>query len=159
MAMKISESGLDFIKQFEAFVAFLYDDFAPRNEWTGGPLKGTLTIGYGHTKAAAAGVDMRPGARVTEAQAAVILRGDLAPLEANVNSVVTATLAQHQFDALVSFKFNTGRLAGTGLLTRVNGGQFDAVPAEFMKWVKSRGKVLAGLKNRRQGEIALWNKP
>ena len=74
-------------------------------------------------------------------------------------AVVTATLTQHQFDALVSFKFNTGRLAGTGLLTRVNGGQFDAVPAEFMKWVRSKGKVLAGLKNRRQGEIALWSKP
>jgi lysozyme len=159
MPMKISDEGLSFIKKFEAFIAFLYDDFAPKTEWTGGPVKGTLTVGYGHTKAAAAKVNMSVGARLTEPEAAEILRADLAPLEANVNSVVTASLTQHQFDALVSFKFNTGKLAGTGLLTKVNARQFAEVPPEFMKWVKSKGVVLSGLKRRRQGEVDLWNKP
>lgn len=159
MPMKISGDGFDFIKKFEAFVGFLYDDVAPKKVWKGGPLEGTLTIGYGHTKAAAGATGMAVGASLTEPQAAALLRADLAPVEDNVNAVVTAPLTQHQFDALVSFKFNTGRLKGTGLLNRVNAGQFAAVPDEFMKWITSKGKVLAGLKNRRQGEIDLWHKP
>lgn len=159
MAKSISKVGVDFIKKFEAFIPFVYDDFNPKKEWKGGPVKGTLTIGYGHTKAAAAKVDMSVGARVTEPEAVKILIEDLAPTEAAVDSAVKVPLTQHQFDALVSFKFNTGRLAGTGLLNRINAKEFDKVPAEFMKWVKSKGKVLKGLKNRRQGEIDLWNKP
>ena len=159
MAMKLGTDGLNFIKKFEAFVPFLYDDFAPKNVWKGGPVKGALTIGYGHTKAAAGSTSMAVGATLTEPQAAALLLADLAPLVANVNSVVTTPLTQHQFDALVSFKFNTGRLAGTGLLTKVNDRQFADVPGEFKKWVKSKGKVLQGLKNRRQGEIDLFNAP
>ncbi len=156
--MKISPDGLDFIKRFEKFVPFIYDDFNPRKEWDGGPVKGTLTIGYGHTKAAKDPIGMVKGLRITEPQASAILLDDLGPAEDSVNSLVKVVLRQHQFDALVSFKFNTGRLAGTGLLTKVNAKDFAAVPAEFMKWVRSKGQVLQGLKNRRQGEIDLWNK-
>jgi len=156
--MKISDTGLDFIKQFEAFVPFVYDDFNPKKEWKGEKPKGTLTIGYGHTKAAAKKVDMSVGARITEAEAVAILRADLAPDEKAVNDAVSVKLTPHQFDALVSFKFNTGRMKGTGLCNRINEKAFDKVPGEFMKWVKSKGVVLKGLKNRRQGEIDLWNK-
>ena len=59
----------------------------------------------------------------------------------------------------VSFKFNTGRLAGTGLLAKVNAKAFADVPGEFMKWINAKGKPVTGLKNRRQGEVALWSKP
>jgi GH24 family phage-related lysozyme (muramidase) len=158
LRMKISDTGLDFIKQFEAFVPFVYDDFNPKKEWKGGAPQGTLTIGYGHTKAAAAKVDMKVGARVTEPEALAILRADLAPEEAAVDAAIKVDLTQHQFDALVSFRFNTGRMKGTGLCNRVNEKAFDKVPAEFRKWVKSKGVVMKGLKNRRQGEIDLWNK-
>jgi lysozyme len=159
MAQKLSADGLKFIKQFEKFVAFIYDDFAPKKEWDGSKPKGTLTIGYGHTKAAPAPVKMTKGLRITEKEAADILDQDLGPDQAAVNSAVSVKLTQHQFDALVSFRFNTGRLLGTTLLKRVNAKQFDEVPAEFRKWVKSKNKVLEGLKNRREGEIKLWNKP
>jgi len=157
--VRISSEGLEFIKQFEKFVAFIYDDFNPRKEWDGSPPRGTLTIGYGHTKAAADPIRMVKGLRVTQQQATDILINDLAPAQDVVNSLVRVTLRQHQFDALVSFKFNTGRLAGTGLLNKINARNFDAVPSEFMKWVRSKGQVLLGLKRRRQGEIDLWNKP
>ena len=160
MAKKISSVGVDFIKKWEAFVAFIYDDLVkPTKEWNGGPAKGTLTIGYGHTKAAADPIKMVLGLKITEAKATSILANDLGPAVDAVNAAVKVPLTQHQFDALVSFKFNTGRLAGTGLLNRINENKFDQVPTEFMKWVKSKGKVLAGLKNRRKGEIDLWNKP
>ena len=160
MAKKISTVGVDFIKKWEAFVAFIYDDLVkPTKEWKGGPVKGTLTIGYGHTKAAADPIKMVLGLKITEAQATSILANDLAPDVAAVNAAVKVPLTQHQFDALVSFKFNTGRMAGTGLVNRINEKKFDQVPTEFMKWVKSKGKVVEGLKNRRKGEIELWNKP
>jgi len=155
--MKISDEGLTFIKKWEKFVAFIYDDFNPKREWDGSKPNGTLTIGYGHTAAAKDPIKMTQGLRITEPQASDILRDDLGPAEDAVNTAVRVALTQHQFDALVSFKFNTGRLVGTGLLTKINANKFDDVPAEFMKWVRSKGKVLAGLKNRRQGEIDLWN--
>ncbi len=155
--MKISDDGLNFIKKWEKFVPFIYDDFAPKKEWDGSKPKGTLTIGYGHTKAAKDPIKMEKGLRITEPQASKILRNDLGPAEDAVNAAVKVPLTQHQFDALVSFKFNTGRLAGTGLLTKINAKKFANVPAEFRKWVKSKGKTLQGLKNRRQGEIDLWN--
>jgi lysozyme len=157
--MNISDDGLNFIKKWEKFVPFIYDDFNPKKEWDGSKPKGTLTIGYGHTAAAADPIKMVKGLRITEPQASDILRNDLSPAEDAVNAAVKVTLTQHQFDALVSFKFNTGKLAGTGLLTKINAGKFSDVPAEFMKWVKSKGKVLPGLMNRRKGEIALWNTP
>jgi len=160
MANKISVDGVEFIKQFEAFVAFIYDDaHHPPKEWNGSPPDGTLTIGYGHTKAAADPIKMTKGLKITKDQALQILANDLAPDQAAVNAAVTVPLTQHQFDALVSFKFNTGRLKGTTLLKRVNAKQFAAVPDEFRKWVKTGGKVSQGLKNRREGEIKLWNKP
>lgn len=64
-------------------------------------------------------------------------------------------ITQHQFDALVSFVFNTGKLANTGLLKKLNGNDYAAVPAEFMKWTKSKGEVLKGLVRRRKAEVAL----
>lgn len=155
---RLSGPGLGFIKRFEAFVPFIYDDLDPKKEWKGGPVKGTLTIGYGHTKAAAHKLEMTLGLRVTEAEASEVLRDDLAPVEVDVNDLVKVPLGRHQFDALVSFKFNTGRLAGTGLLNRINANELDRVPAEFLKWVKAKGVVLKGLQNRRRAEIELWNR-
>ena len=157
--MKISSDGLSFVKQWEAFIAFVYDDLAPGREWDGSPPKGTLTIGYGHTNAAKNKIKMVQGTRVSESQASIILLDDLGPAEDAVNTAVKVPLTQHQFDALVSFKFNTGRLAGTGLLAKVNAKAFADVPGEFMKWINAKGKPVTGLKNRRQGEVALWSKP
>src|SRR5215208_2193530 len=151
--MKISNDGLEFIKNFEAFIPFVYDDFAPSKEWNGGKVKGTLTIGYGHTNAAKDPTKIVKGLRITEKQASEILRNDLAPAEKAVTDAVSVPLTQHQFDALVSFKFNTGRLKGTTLLKRVNSKRFDDVPTELRKWVESKGKVMKGLKRRREGEI------
>lgn len=156
--MRLSEEGLDFIKRWEKFVPFLYDDLAPSREWNGGRVRGALTVGYGHTSKGADPIALVQGLRISETEASHILRNDLAPVEAAVRAAVEVPLTQHQFDALVSFRFNTGRLAGTTLLTRINAGRLDAAPAEFRRWVRSKGRVLKGLRNRREGEIALWER-
>ena len=152
-------------KPWEEFVAYPYDDKVPKvdgkyPEWQGGPARGTITIGYGHTDAAGA-PRIAPGMRVSQAMAETILAADIAPCERAVAELVTVPLGQHQFDTLVDavFNFGAGTLARSTLLKRLNAGDYDAVPAELMKFVYSKGERMLGLVHRRQAEIALWNMP
>ena len=74
---------------------------------------GVLTIGYGHSIYAPS-IEEYPiheGQHITEEEGENILRADLKPTEAVVNSAVTREITQKQYDALVSFTFNLG--AGT----------------------------------------------
>lgn len=159
--MDISENGLNFIINQEGIVLYVYDDFAPKRPWDGGQVKGTLTCCSGHTKAAAAHVDMSKGTIYTRAQCMEILHQDLAPTVAFVNKCVTVPLNQNQFDALVSFCFNVGggNFQGSTVLKRVNAKLFAAVPGALAMWNKSKGKVLKGLVNRRKAEGELWDAP
>ena len=54
--------------------------------------------------------------------------------------------------------FNVGEsaFAKSTLLKKLNAGQYDAVPAELMKWTKGGGKELPGLVRRRRAECAMW---
>lgn len=160
----ISSRGLDFIKGFETFVPYVYDDKKPAvngkyREWKGEPPAGTLTIGYGHTDAAAHPLKIRKGLRVTEAQARDILDTDLDACEAAVNRLVKVDLTQGQYDALVSFTFNCGAasLAKSSILRKLNAGDYDGARAGFDLYVKSKGEYMRGLQRRRDGEQALWD--
>jgi lysozyme len=115
------------------------------------------TIGYGHTSSAGS-PEVRDGMTITQAQAEDILRRDLVKYETGVHGMVTQPLTQHQFDVLTDFAYNAGigALKSSTLLKKVNAGQFDAVPAELMKWTKGGGKVLPGLVRRRQAEASWW---
>ncbi len=164
MTRKISAAGLDLIKQFESFVPFWYDDLAPAKgvpygyrAWQGGKPKGTLTIGYGHTAAARHPMKPKVGQTINEAAAREILDVDLDECEADVNRLIKVPLSQAQFDALVSFQFNTGALGKSTLLKRLNRGEYTAVPSELMKYVFSKGQRLRGLERRRRAEVDLWN--
>lgn len=160
--MKISKQGLDFIKGFESFVPYVYDDLVPPvkgryREWKGGPVKGTLTIGYGHTDTAKHPLKISQGLRITEAEACEILDVDLDECEAAVAKAVTRKLTQGQFDALVSFAFNCGNGAMRNIARRLNAGDAGAARAAFDLYTKSKGRVLRGLQRRRDGEQALWD--
>src|SRR5215472_3618425 len=91
--MKTSQNGLNFIAREEGEVDHVYNDVA-----------GIPTIGVGHV--------VRPGESfpngITHDQAMQILAGDVGIAENQVNTRVTATMTQNQFDALVSFTFNCG---------------------------------------------------
>ena len=115
------------------------------------------TIGYGHTSAAGAPIVL-DGMTLTQKQCDDILRRDLVKFETAVHEMVKQPLNQHQFDVLVDFAYNAGvgNLKTSTLLKKVNGADFDAVPAELMKWTKGGGKVLPGLVKRRQAESAWW---
>jgi lysozyme len=77
-----------------------------------------------------------------------------------INKVVKVSLTQNQFDALTSFVFNIGigNFKSSTLLKVLNAGDYKSVPAQMMRWNKADGSVSQGLTNRRNKEIALWNK-
>ena len=144
--MKISAKGINLIKEFEGVRLKSYK--CPAGVWT---------LGVGHTSAAGP-PEVKPGMEITNAQAMKILANDLVKFEDGVDSLVKVPLKQNQFDALVSFAFNVGlgALGKSTLLRKLNAGQYEAVPAELMKWTKAGGKELPGLVRRRRAEAALW---
>jgi len=145
--MHMSVEGIDaLLKKFEGCKLKAYK--CPAGVWT---------IGYGHTSAAGA-PEVVQGMTITQAEANDILRRDLVKYEQGVEALVKQPLTQNQFDVLVDFAYNAGigALKSSTLLKKVNAADFDAVPAELMKWTKGGGKVLPGLVNRRRTEAGWW---
>ena len=146
--MQMSPEGIDaLLKKFEGCKLSSYR--CPAN---------VCTIGYGHTSAAGSPTVV-DNMKITQKQADDILRKDLVKYETGVHDLVTQPLSQNQFDVLVDFAYNAGlgNLKSSTLLKKVNAGQFDAVPAELMKWTKGGGKTLPGLVRRRQAESTWWS--
>jgi lysozyme len=135
--VKISEKGLELIKQFEGLRLEAYLCSA-----------GVATIGYGSTR----GVKL--GQTITEEEATEKLRVDVLSAEECVNDHVEVSLTQNQFDSLVSFVFNLGcgAFKGSTLLALLNAGKTDAAAAQFPRWNKAGGKVVQGLVWRRNVE-------
>ena len=146
MARRINAAGLSHIMQWEGKRLVAYQDVA-----------GIWTIGYGHTTAA--GIPrVREGMRISDKEAEDILKTDLRKFEDRVSRLVKVPLTDNQFAVLVSFDFNTGALHKSTFLKKLNAGDYDAVPAELMKWVNAGGKRVQGLVNRRAAEAGLWAK-
>ena len=156
--MKTSDNGRKFIESFEGKFLQAYDDSDDRIVNPGDPVHGTLTIGYGHTDAAGP-PHVYPGMSIDDATADAILASDLAAVEIEVNHLVKVPLNQNQFDALVSFQFNTGGLARSSALRDINAGNFGEVAADLNLWVRSGGVVMRGLVRRRAAEGVLFNTP
>lgn len=113
-----------------------------------------LTIGYGHT-----GTDVYIGQIITEAEAEALLRSDLNKFEKDVNRLIEVLLTQHEFDAILSFTFNTGTSALTDstFRRRINSGEDKATcfKEEFPRWVNGPDGPLPGLVSRRDAEVEL----
>lgn len=140
--MNISQEGLSLIKKFEGFSSRAY--ICPA---------GVLTIGYGHT-----GKDVHKGDSITEEIGEDLLLDDLVWVENAINDKVKVPLTQNQYDALCSLVFNIGASAfsASTLLKLLNAKNYEAVPAQFLRWDKAKGKPIAGLTTRRMAEKNLW---
>jgi len=114
---------------------------------------GVWTIAYGHTS------NVHPGDTCTQEQADAYLAGDLHQAEWAVNTFVKIPLNQNQFDALVSFQFNTGALAHSSTLPLLNEGKYTEAADHLLLYNKASGKVLAGLIRRRKAEHELFMSP
>jgi len=110
------------------------------------------TIGYGST-----GPDIAPGTIWTLQQCEDRFANRLQSYADEVaHAVGDAPTTQNQFDALVSFHYNTGAIAKATLTKRHIAGDNKGARAEFGKWVKNDGKTMKGLVNRRAEEAALY---
>lgn len=114
---------------------------------------GVLTIGYGHT-----GSDVVKGMKITQAQALELLQQDAQRFGKGVLACVKVSLAQREYDALVSFAFNLGlgALQESTLLRKLNVGNRPGAADQFLRWVNAGGKVLPGLQKRRATERSLF---
>ncbi len=143
--MRISQTGLDLIKEFEGCRLKAYR--CPANVWT---------IGYGHTKTA------KPGMEIDQEEAERLLIEDMARYEHAVKRRLgdDIELKQCQFDALVSFTYNCGEGNLKKIIPYVNRKQFNTVPSRLMLYKKARVngrlKTLRGLERRRRAECELW---
>ena len=139
--MKPSQACVDLVKEFEGFRATAY--ICPA---------GVLTIGYGTTD------NVEIGDEVTRDEAEEMLMEDLISASKGVDELVEVELTQRQYDSLTSFVYNCGREAfrNSTMLRLINEGKFDAAAAQFGRWNKGGGRVLAGLTRRREAERELF---
>lgn len=147
--MRTSGVGINLIKEFETFKGEAYLD----------PV-GIPCIGWGTTKIY--GFKVQLGMIINEPVGELLLAGDLLKVEEEVDDLVRYKLSQNQFDALVSFHYNTGGLGASTLLKIINYGDVEVVEDLFTRWNKGRinGKLVAlgGLTRRRKAEYALYAK-
>ena len=148
--MKISNNGLDLIKQFEGLSLKPYLDAV-----------NIPTIGFGSTY-------YEDGTKVTLKDKPITEEIAIELLEfianktfsENINKVVKVPLNQNQFDALVSFAYNIGNknFNWSTLLKKLNQSDYEGASLEFGRWNQANGKILNGLVLRRQKEKELFLK-
>ena len=153
--LRVSEAGVDLIKQFEGFEPKPKEDPA-----------GHCTVGYG-TLLHKGSCDGRPVEQpynegITKEVATKLLMVEAAQTAPVINAATSFPLNQNQYDALVSFVYNVGAgsFQRSTLAKRLAKGEFTEVPGELKKWTKARigGKLveLRGLVRRRAAESALF---
>jgi lysozyme len=146
--LRASDACLELVKAFESCASEMKSQpgfFKPYRDSSG-----VLTIGWGHTNHHLPRFD--GNAIWSQAACDLALAGDMGTFERWVSDHANASLAQCEFDALVSWSFNTGGPATATLWKKLNAGNKAAIPAELAKWNRGGGKVLAGLVRRRKAE-------
>lgn len=153
--LTIGAAGLALIKQFEGCARKRADgrfDAYPDPATGGAP----WTIGWGTT-----GTDVRQGTIWTQAQCDQRFAVDAAHFAGKVASLIgLAPTTQNQFDAMVCLAYNIGvaNLASSTLLARHKDRDYVGARAQFARWNKANGQVMAGLAKRRAAEAALYGR-
>ncbi|MDR2014619.1 MAG: lysozyme [Azoarcus sp.] len=122
------------------------------------PVKGDVpTIGFGSTEG------VKPGDKTTPPEALARALRDAQKFEGALKSCVTVPLAQHEYDAFVSFSYNIGSSAfcKSTLVRKLNTRDYAGACTELLRWRFFQGKDCAapenvrlcgGLATRRQAE-------
>ena len=150
----VNDATLKLITEFEGFVPNWYPD--PAHGWK------VPTVAYGHTDAAGEPKYAATKSKTfTVAEGLEMLRHDLGQYEASVKKYVKVPLNDNQLGSLVSFTYNLGaaNLASSTLIRKLNAGDYDGAAAEFARWNRANGKIMAGLTRRRLAEAALFKTP
>lgn len=142
--MKTSDMGLAFIASHEGIVPAPYKDSV-----------GVWTYGIGHTAAAgypspAEMVKGMPPDLDKELEFVLeLFAADIEVYESAVNAAVRVPVEQHEFDALVSFHFNTGAIRKAKLTEFLNAGDIASAGVAFMGWSKPK-EIIPRRKAERQ---------
>ena len=150
---RIGSDGIALIRRFEGCARKRRDGRveAYPDPGTGGD---PWTIGWGAT-----GRGIGPGTLWSQAECDARLERDLERYGADVARALSdAPTTQAQFDALVSFHYNTGAIGRATLTKRHRAGDHDGAAAEFARWNRAGGRVMAGLTRRRAAEAALYRR-
>ena len=141
--MQISKNGLNLIKSFEGCRLHAYKCVSTEKYYT---------IGYGHY-----GADVSPNMVISQEEADRLFAVDVQKYVDRVNKYQSKyNFNQNQFDALCSFCYNLGsidQLTGNGTKS------IEQISNDMLLYVKSGGKTLQGLVNRRKREKDLFDLP
>jgi lysozyme len=163
--MRTSEVGIRLIKSFESLhdgdlsLIGLQPKMCPRGIWTAGYGRALRGVGG---KFLIGNKDKAEAYKVNtidnEAEANIALKEDLNTFERIVMSKIKVDVTQNQFDALVSYTYNTG--GSDTLFKLIN----KRVPeAQIRRWIETKyvtsgGVKLKGLVRRRKAEADLFFK-
>lgn len=145
--MRVSDKGIITLAAHEGIVPAPYLDS-----------KGIWTYGVGHTSGAGEpNPATMPKGMPRDLEGAIkdvitLFKKDIRKYEDRVNSAVKVPLKQHQFDALVSFDYNTGGIYKASLTAAINQRDPDAYRL-FMNWRKPPEII-----PRRESEMELFHK-
>lgn len=145
MTRAVNAATIELVKEFEGFRAHAY--LCPAGVWT---------CGYGHT-----GAEVTEKTACTKRLAEIWLAEDLTKAGARLRSrigPVVDELTDNQYGALCSFVFNLGADPGWTIWKKLKARDFDAVPAQIVRFVYAGGKKLNGLVRRRNAEVELWSR-
>ena len=151
---RVGVEGIVLIQQFEGCAKKRRDGMieAYPDPGTGGE---PWTIGWGATD-----MDGRKVVRgdvITQARADALLEEHLERYSEQVlKAIGDAPTSQPQFDALVSFHYNTGAIASATLTKKHCVGDFEGAAQEFARWNQAAGRVMKGLVRRREAEARLY---
>ena len=136
----VGPAGIALIKRFEGCAKLRRDGMveAYPDPGTGGD---PWTIGWGAT-----GPGIGPATVWTQDACDARLEADLVRYAADVaRALDNAPATQAQFDALVSFHYNTGAIAKATLTRLHKAGDFAGAAREFERWCHAGGRVMKGL--------------
>lgn len=119
---------------------------------------GFPTQGYGRLLSRVPWSDLSKYPDIDEHTGEMWLQEDMRSALASVRRLISVPLTDHQEAALIDFAYNCGggNLQASTLRRVINRGEFDAAPAQFMRWTRARGVKLNGLVRRRAAEVSYW---
>lgn len=114
------------------------------------------TIGYGATFYES-GEKVKQGDAISEARAIELHRFHVDLFAYQARKCIKSIVNQNQFDALVDFNFQTGRLCKSTLIQIVNADpNHPDIEEMFLRWIYDEGKISNGIIRRRLSQIHLY---
>jgi len=138
-SQNITKTGLGLIQHFEGFRGVAYQDVV-----------GIWTIGFGSTR------NVKPGMVISKKEALILLLQDVDRFEKYVNKISERLLKWYEFDALTCFSYNVGFRIKGNFKDAVNQGNTKIVVMYLQQYIYAGGKVLKGLRMRREAEASLY---